>query len=94
MRTSYQYRLRPSKQQIVQFDKWLDMLRRQYNYLLSDRFRWYEENRCSITSCSLFICHLPELRNNPNYYSQQNSLPQLKKIDRGTKKSIPRFCRM
>jgi len=79
MITSYQYRLRPTKQQITQIDRWLDMLRCQYNYLLADRFRWYEENRCSINSCSLFVCHLPELRDNPDYYSQQNSLPQLKK---------------
>ncbi len=79
MKTSYQYRLRPTKQQITQIDRWLDMLRCQYNYLLADRFRWYEENRCSINSCSLFVCHLPELRDNPDYYSQQNSLPQLKK---------------
>jgi putative transposase len=54
------------------------MLRCQYNYLLADRFRWYEENRCSINSCSILVCHLPELRNNPNYNSQQDSLPQLK----------------
>ena len=79
MKTSYQYRLRPTKQQVIQFDRWLDMLRCQYNYLLADRFRWYEENRCSITSCSILVCHLPELRNNPNYNSQQDSLPQLKK---------------
>lgn len=79
MRISYQYKLRPTKQQAIQFDKWLDMLRCQYNYLLADRFRWYEENRCSINSCSIIVCHLPELRNNPNYNSQQDSLPQLKK---------------
>lgn len=54
------------------------MLRCQYNYLLADRFRWYEENRCSINSCSILVCHLPELRNNPTYNSQQDSLPQLK----------------
>lgn len=79
MRTSCQYRLRPTKQQVIQFDKWLDLLRCQYNYLLADRFRWYEENRCSINYCSLFACHIPELRNNPSYNSQQDSLPQLKK---------------
>lgn len=27
---SYQYKLRPTKQQAAQFDKWLDMLRCQY----------------------------------------------------------------
>lgn len=79
MKTSHQYRLRPTKQQAVQFDRWLDMLRCQYNYLLADRFRWYEENRCSINSCYAFICYLPDLRNNPTYNSQQDSLPQLKK---------------
>jgi putative transposase len=79
MKTSHQYRLRPTKQQAVQFDRWLDMLRCQYNYLLADRFRWYEENRCSINSCYAFICDLPDLRNNPTYNSQQDSLPQLKK---------------
>ena len=78
MKTSYQYRLRPTKQQVIQLERWLDMLRCQYNYLLADRFRWYEENRCSINSCSILVCHLPELRNNPNYNSQQDSLPQLK----------------
>ncbi|MBC6433965.1 IS200/IS605 family element transposase accessory protein TnpB [Nostoc sp. HG1] len=78
MKTSYQYRLRPTKEQVIQLERWMDMLRCQYNYLLADRFRWYEENRCSINSCSILVCHLPELRNNPNYNSQQDSLPQLK----------------
>ncbi|BDI19445.1 hypothetical protein ANSO36C_52470 [Nostoc cf. commune SO-36] len=79
MRTSYQYRLRPTKTQVIQLDRWLDMLRCQYNYLLADRFRWYEENRCSINSCSILVCHLPELGDSPTYNSQQDSLPQLKK---------------
>lgn len=78
MKISYQYRLRPTKQQIIQFERWYDMLRSQYNYLLADRFDWYESNRCAVNACPL-ICHLPQLRNNPNYNIQQDSLPQLKK---------------
>lgn len=58
-------------------DRWLDMLRLQYNWLLGERFRWWEENRCDINTCSL-ICHLPELRDNPDYYSQKRSLVPLK----------------
>ena len=54
------------------------MLRYQYNYLLADRFEWYERNRTSVNACSL-VCHLPKLRDNPNYYSQKRSLVQLKK---------------
>ena len=54
------------------------MLCAQYNYLLADRFNWYEANRCSINACPL-VCHLPELRDNPDYYSQKKTLPVLKK---------------
>jgi len=45
--------------------------------LLADRFDWYERNRSPINACPL-ICNLPELRDNPNYYSQKKTLPQLK----------------
>jgi putative transposase len=78
MRTAYQYKLRPTKQQTIEIDRWLSMLCAQYNYLLADRFNWYEQNRCPINACPL-ICHLPELRDNPDYYSQKKTLPNLKK---------------
>jgi putative transposase len=78
MRTAYQYRLRPTKQQATEIDRWLSMLCSQYNYLLADRFSWYEQNRSPINACPL-VCHLPELRDNPDYYSQKKTLPQLKK---------------
>ncbi|MGD1911598.1 MAG: RNA-guided endonuclease InsQ/TnpB family protein [Rivularia sp. (in: cyanobacteria)] len=78
MRTAYQYRLRPTKQQASEIDRWLSMLCAQYNFLLADRFNWYEQNRCPINACPL-VCYLPELRDNPNYYSQKRTLPNLKK---------------
>ncbi|MEQ8752310.1 MAG: transposase [Coleofasciculus sp. G1-WW12-02] len=78
MRTAYQYRLRPTKHQAAELDRWLSMLRNQYNYLLADRFNWYECNRSPVNACPL-VCHLPELRDNPDYYSQKKTLPQLKK---------------
>ena len=78
MITAYQYRLRPTKQQVIEIDRWLAMLCSQYNYLLADRLNWYEQNRSPINACPL-ICHLPELRDNPDYYSQKKTLPQLKK---------------
>ncbi|MEO0971276.1 MAG: transposase, partial [Cyanobacteria bacterium J06639_18] len=78
MRTSYQYKIKPSLQQAEKIDKTLEMLRYQYNYLLAQRFNWYEENRCSVDRCSL-VCHLPELKDQPNYFNQKASLTQLKK---------------
>ncbi|MFN6560746.1 MAG: RNA-guided endonuclease InsQ/TnpB family protein [Nostoc sp. ChiSLP01] len=78
MRTTYQYKLRPTKQQATEVDRWLSMLCAQYNYLLARRFAWYEQNRCSVNACPL-VCHLSELRDNPDYYSQKKTLPELKK---------------
>ncbi|NEO38374.1 MAG: transposase [Moorea sp. SIOASIH] len=77
MRIAYQYKLKPTKNQSIKIDQWLSMLCAQYNYLLADRFNWYEQNRCSINACPL-VCHLPELRENPDYYSQKKTLPSLK----------------
>ncbi|MGV0029173.1 RNA-guided endonuclease InsQ/TnpB family protein [Phormidesmis priestleyi] len=79
MRTAYQYRLRPTPSQITQMGEWLDLLRKQYNYRLGERFRWYEENRCDINACPL-ICYLPELKDNPDYYSQKRDLVNSKAL--------------
>jgi putative transposase len=77
MRLAYQYRLLPTAQQIADMDRWVDMLRMQYNWMLSERFRWWEENRSSVNACPL-ICYLPELKEQPDYYSQKRSLVLLK----------------
>ncbi|MDY6803045.1 MAG: transposase [Cyanobacteriota bacterium] len=56
---------------------WLDLLRRQYNYRLYERFSWWEENRCPVNACPL-ITSIPQLRNNPDYYSQKKDLVNTK----------------
>lgn len=73
MRTAYQYRLRPTSKQVALMGEWLELLRRQYNYRLGERFKWYEQNRCDINACPL-ICHLPQLKDNPDFYSQKRGL--------------------
>jgi len=54
------------------------MMCSQYNYLLAARFNWWEQNRSPVDACPL-VCYLPELRDNPDYFSQKKTLPQLKK---------------
>ncbi|WP_375339911.1 helix-turn-helix domain-containing protein [Okeania sp. KiyG1] len=39
MRTAYQYKLKPNKEQVSTIELWLDLLRRQYNYRLGERLR-------------------------------------------------------
>ena len=77
MLCTYQYRLRPTKEQITVMERWLDMLRHQYNYLLAQRFDWYEYNRCRIDACPL-TCSIVPPTEKPEYYSQKRSLVQLK----------------
>jgi putative transposase len=79
MRIAHQYRLRPTSNQVAQMSEWLDLLRRQYNYRLGERFNWYEQNRCDINACPL-ICYLPELKDQPDFYSQKRDLVNSKAL--------------
>ncbi len=85
MRKSYQYKLKLTASQSQQINRWLDMLRHQYNYLLADRFNWWKYNRCDLIipqgEYCLRYCEIgsQELRNNPDWHSQSASLPVLKK---------------
>ena len=54
------------------------MLRCQYNWLLSDRFDWWEKNRCPINACPL-VSSIAQPREKPEYYGQKRSLVPLKK---------------
>ncbi|MBW4629653.1 MAG: transposase [Brasilonema octagenarum HA4186-MV1] len=77
MLLNYQYRTYLSTNQKTQLNNWLRISQYWYNKQLGDRFNWYENNRCSIDACSL-ICSLPELRENPDFYSQKKQLPIIK----------------
>lgn len=78
MKTTYQYRLRPTKQQITQLEQWLETCRRIYNRMLGERFDWWQNNRCAIDRCSLVSCGIAPLKDKRGYYLQQNSLVPLK----------------
>lgn len=86
MRTSYQYKIKPTQEQVEKIARTLEMLRCQYNYLLAQRFDWHEQNRCPLDRCPL-ICQISELKEQPNYYSQKASLTKLK-VDRPWYKEI------
>ncbi len=77
MKLAYQYKLLPTDEQRCRMDKWLDLLRCQYNYLLAERFDWWEMNRCPVDACPL-VCRIAEPREQPEYYGQKRSLVSLK----------------
>jgi putative transposase len=78
MRITYQYKLRPTADQAAQMSTWLDMLRCQYNWLLGERFDWWEMNRCALNACPL-ICSIAAPKEKLNYYQQKRSLTVLKR---------------
>ncbi len=74
---NYQYRLKPTTEQKLILNDWLRICRYWYNRQLGERFDWWERNRSYTDRCSL-VCHLPELKDKPDYYSQKKQLPVIK----------------
>ncbi len=93
MRQAFQYKLLPNTDQRQEIERWLSMLRYQYNYLLADRFNWWQYNRSDCVIPQGEFCQIactvgsPILRDNPDWHSQSASLPNLK-IDRPWYKDI------
>ncbi|GET37290.1 RNA-guided endonuclease InsQ/TnpB family protein [Microseira wollei] len=78
MLLNYQYRAYPNTNQKLELNTWLRVCRYWYNKQLGDRFDWWEHNRTSINACSIVSCPLPQLRENPDLYSQKKQLPIIK----------------
>ncbi|MEN9870198.1 MAG: hypothetical protein RLZZ171_1186 [Cyanobacteriota bacterium] len=84
MKQAFQYKLLPDTNQRRQIKRWLDMLRYQYNYLLAERFNWWQYNRSDCVIPQGEFCQIActvartILRDNPDWHSQSASLPKLK----------------
>lgn len=74
---NYQYRLNPTTEQKLVLNDWLRICRYWYNRQLGERFNWWEQNRSYTDRCPL-ICHLPELKDKPDFYEQKKQLPVIK----------------
>ncbi|MFY7803911.1 MAG: RNA-guided endonuclease InsQ/TnpB family protein [Limnoraphis robusta] len=75
-------------------DEWLELLRRQHNYRLVERFNWWEQNRCDINACPL-ICYLPVLKDKPTRFSQQADLLNTKELFpeyKGIHSQVLQYC--
>ncbi len=62
-------------------ETWLEMLRRHYNYALSQRFDWLRRTRCQIDRCSLVSEPIGEIPDKfPGYNFQAGELKQTKEL--------------
>ena len=93
VKQAFQYKFLPDTNQRQEIERWLSMLRHQYNYLLAERFNWWQYNRSDCVIPQGATCQIacsvgsPILRDNPDWHSQSASLPKLK-IDRPWYKDI------
>ncbi|NEP85403.1 MAG: IS200/IS605 family element transposase accessory protein TnpB [Okeania sp. SIO2C2] len=74
------YKIKPTPEQSVKIDYWLELLRRHWNYALGQRLDWLNRTRCQIDRCSLISCPIGEISSRPDYYFQQSALKQTKKL--------------
>ncbi len=50
---TYQYKIKPTKQQIRQFEQYLDIYRSVYNYAHAERKAWLESRKSRVDCCSI-----------------------------------------
>ena len=76
---TYQYRIKPNTEQIAVMETWLEMSRWQWNRCLGERLDWLRRTRNPVDRCSLVTEPIGAIPSKVNYYTQQASLPLLKK---------------
>jgi putative transposase len=74
---NYQYRLNPTTNQKLVLSDWLRICQYWYNRQLGERFDWWEHNRSYTDRCPL-VCHLPKLKDKPEFHGQKKQLPIIK----------------
>ena len=77
---TYEFKLKPSKNQVELFEEWLETHRKVYNYALAERKDWYKSRSCQIKACSNRSCYIiPADTSRPTYASQCKSLTAARK---------------
>ncbi|WP_293124383.1 transposase [Okeania sp. SIO1I7] len=79
---TYQYKLKPSKQQEMEINQILDVCKSVYNYALRERKDWLSSRKAAINSCSIISEYIiPADTPYPNYNHQAKSLTIAKKTN-------------
>ncbi len=61
-------------------ETWGELLRRHYNYALSERLNWLNRTRCQIDRCSLVSEPIGKIPDKADYYTQASNLKQTKEL--------------
>ena len=77
---TFQYRIKPTPEQVATMETWSELLRRHWNFALSQRLDWLNRTRCQIDRCSIISEPIGDLPFRVDYYSQQSALKETKKL--------------
>lgn len=77
---TYEFKLKPTAEQVSIFESWLIACRKVYNYALAERKAWVNSRKCEINACSIkqeYI--LPADTKRPTYLTQCKALTKARK---------------
>jgi putative transposase len=77
---TYEFKLKPTSEQVSIFESWLIACRQVYNYALAERKAWVNSRKCEINACSIeheYIIAADTKR--PTYLTQCKALTQARK---------------
>jgi putative transposase len=77
---AYRYKIKPTQQQIRQFEQYLSICRSVYNFAHAERKSWLESRKCQVDRCSIKSEYIiPADKSFPNYNIQAKTLTEAKK---------------
>lgn len=77
---TYEFKLKPTTEQVSIFESWLIACRKVYNYALAERKAWVNSRKCDINACSVDTEYIiPANTPRPTYLTQCKSLTQARK---------------
>lgn len=76
---TYEFKLKPTREQVSTFETWIEQCRQVYNYALAERKAWYKSRSCQINACCVHSEYIiPGDVPRPTYASQCKSLTAAK----------------
>ena len=77
---TFQYRIKPTPEQVAIMETWSELLRRHWNFALSQRLDWLNQTRSQVNRCSIASEPIGEIPERVDYYFQQSALKETKKL--------------
>src|SRR5919202_1302041 len=77
---TFQYRIKPTPEQVAIMETWSELLRRHWNFALGQRLDWLNQTRCQADRCSIVSEPIGSVPPVVDYLFQQSALKETKKL--------------